>query len=84
MGGEINAGIGLELKEKLPDMRVWALGYSNLLRCYAAIKKSLRRLGLCKNNFSCHPERSEKSLPCHRVTKLKGGVSWTEVTRFAL
>jgi len=36
MGGEINAGIGLELKEKLPDIRIWPLDYSNLLRCYVA------------------------------------------------
>ncbi len=36
MGGEISCEIGLELKEKLADMKVWTLGYSNLPRCYVA------------------------------------------------
>lgn len=36
MGGEICVGNGLELKERLDDVRLWTLGYSNLLRCYVA------------------------------------------------
>ncbi len=34
MGGEVSCEIGLELKEKLGGMKVWTLGYSNLLRSY--------------------------------------------------
>jgi hypothetical protein len=36
MGGEISCEIGLELKERLSDISLWTLGYSNLLRCYVA------------------------------------------------
>lgn len=36
MGGEICSGNGLELKGRLDDVRLWTLGYSNLLRCYVA------------------------------------------------
>jgi hypothetical protein len=36
MGGEISVEIGLEIKQRLPEMMVWTLGYSNLLRCYVA------------------------------------------------
>jgi neutral ceramidase len=36
LGGEVSCEIGLEIKSKLPEKRVWTLGYSNLLRCYIA------------------------------------------------
>ena len=36
MGGEISVEIGLEVKRRLPELPVWTLGYSNLLRCYVA------------------------------------------------
>ncbi len=36
MGGEISAEIGLEIKHRVPELPVWTLGYSNLLRCYVA------------------------------------------------
>jgi hypothetical protein len=36
MGGEISCEIGLELKARLCGRKVWALGYSNLLRSYVA------------------------------------------------
>jgi len=36
LGGEISCEIGLELKEKLSDLEVCTLGYSNLLRSYVA------------------------------------------------
>ena len=36
MGGEISCEIGLELKEKLADLKLWTLGHSNLLRGYVA------------------------------------------------
>ncbi len=36
MGGEISCEIGLELKKKLSDLKLWTLGYSNLLRSYVA------------------------------------------------
>ncbi len=36
MSGEISCEIGLELKEKLSDLKVGTLGYSNLLRSYVA------------------------------------------------
>ncbi len=36
IGGEVSCEIGLELKAKLPDLKLWTLGYSNLLRSYIA------------------------------------------------
>ncbi len=36
MGGETSCEIGLELKQKLSDLKLWTLGYSNLLRSYVA------------------------------------------------
>ena len=36
MGGEISVEIGLEIKQRLAQLPVWTLGYSNLLRCYVA------------------------------------------------
>lgn len=36
MGGEVSVEIGLDVKRRLPELPVWTLGYSNLLRCYVA------------------------------------------------
>jgi len=36
LGGEISCEIGLELKQRLPGVTLWTLGYSNLMRCYVA------------------------------------------------
>jgi len=36
MSGEICVGVGLELKEKLPEVKLWTLGYSNLICTYFA------------------------------------------------
>ena len=40
MGGEISCEIGLELKERLAELKVYTLGYSNLLRSYVAARSA--------------------------------------------
>jgi hypothetical protein len=36
MSAEMGVGVGLELKAKLPDIKLWTLGYSNLICTYFA------------------------------------------------
>ncbi len=40
MGGEISCEIGLEVKARLAEAKVWTLGYSNLLRSYVASRSA--------------------------------------------
>jgi neutral ceramidase len=75
MGGEISCEIGLEIKARLAERKVWTLGYSNLLRCYVASLGAHSEGGYEVERsflYSLHPEPRPLGLKPESVEALVG------------